>query len=488
MRKRAPGTAGKTTRVEGIERTVREYEEALAGIMVDGIDLALANRVSFYISVQTERDFADPSPAHRLWSILTGYAMLLQARFRGTAPVKPMLRSGSPKVLFFISGKNPSVDGTIRNVLRVFNAEEARVVTVHAEDPASRTDHDWFALAPLLAARFTPMLSRIGRQIVKRQRETGCPILKRASLRAWLMRMALRTSQAERAFRHLFDALPTKVLVTASDTDLWGYCATLEAQRRGIPSVTIQHGMIGGRVSYVPVSSTRIAVWGEGSARWLREQGVPRGKIVVTGPTRLDDIANLPRTPRDEIADLLGADPTAHWVVLATNPIPFALNQKLLSAARKGVAAWGEKALLVVKLHPSEDPSPYRAVIGRDPSVLLVPHGTVGLYSLITSSAAVLTYHSTVGIEAMALDRPLVSLEAFGDVNPLPYARSGAAAVARSGEELAQVLREDVAPGHRAAERRVARELFVRENAFLLDGKCGKRVRDLVVSLARKPG
>jgi len=170
-------------------------------------------------------------------------------------------------------------------------------------------------------------------------------------------------------------------------------------------------------------------------------------------------------------------------VVLATNPIPFERNAALLATARRGVIDWGEPAILLVKLHPSEDPAPYRSAIEGDPEVAVVPHGKVDLYDLLAASDAVLTFHSSVGLEAMAFDRPVVSLEAFGEENPLPYARTGAAAAARTAEALARVLCEDVAPGTKTEKRRAARARYVRGNLLVTDGKSSRRVRDLILSL-----
>ena len=53
--------------------------------------------------------------------------------------------------------------------------------------------------------------------------------------------------------------------------------------------------------------------------------------------------------------------------------------------------------------------------------------------------------------------------------------------------ELAQALREDLVPGIHAAQRRRAREKFVRDNLYATDGKSGERVRALIESLAHKP-
>ncbi|MFQ5459092.1 MAG: CDP-glycerol glycerophosphotransferase family protein, partial [Myxococcota bacterium] len=286
------------------------------------------------------------------------------------------------------------------------------------------------------------------------------------------------------AFLALFDAARPTVLVTASDACFWGSSATLEASRRGIPSVALQHGMMVGSSAYVPVVSSRFAAWGDASARWLEARGVAPEKLVVTGAPRLDQIVNRSFPPRGTVAAKLEIDPALRWIVLATNPIAFARNAALLATAREGMRTWGERAVLVAKLHPSEDPGPYRAAAAGDPGIVIVPHGAIALYDLLSHADAVLTYHSSVGVEAMLLDRPVVSLESFGEENPLPYAREGAAAAARTAGELAGVLRREVAPGRDADARRERRARFVRDNLLAADGKSAERVAELIRGLA----
>ncbi len=468
-----------------VDDIIREYDRVFGGILIEGVDLAAANRPSFYILVLTGIGCASASRSQRFLEVLKDQAVLARESLRGASPPPPTPSPAPPRALFFFEGSNPAVDLTVRAALEQFAPGDARAAFVSSDQAREDGPYESLAVREWIAPDRAHRLRDLGSVLRERQRRARVPILGRESLRTWLLRMSLRTAQAARAIRHLFDAFPPTVLVTASDTAFWGYCATLEASRRGIPSVTLQHGMMVGEAGYVPVASTRFAAWGEASAHWLRARGVPADKIAVTGAPRLDVIFNGQRRPRETVAAALGVDAGIRWVVLATNPIPFERNAALLETARGGVARWGEPAVLLVKLHPSEDPAPYRARIAGNPGIAVVPHGGVDLYDLLAQADAILTFHSSVGLEAMALDRPVVSLEAFGEENPLPYARTGAAAAARTADDLARVLREDVAPGRRAQERRAARASFVRENLFATDGKSSQRVRDLVVSLAR---
>ena len=479
----APKGAPAGQLLDPTDQVVAEFDQTFGGTLVSGLDLAAANRLSFYIAFQSGQDFASPSLRLRARSALLGYAVFLRALLRGTSP-PPAPAIGHPRALFFFEGVNPSVDGTLRGVLNTFPADEARAAIAYPEELDERTDHEWVDLPALLPPHVGEALRGVAGSIRTRQRSAGTPLLRRVSLRTWLMRMALRTAQAARGFQAFYDAYPTTLLVTASDTGFWGRCATLEAIRRGIPSLTLQHGMMVGKTAYAPVISTRFGAWGEASARWLTARGVPREQIVVTGAPRLDPIINRPRAPREDVAKTLGLAPSARWVILATNPIPFSRNAALLSTARAGVRAWEGSAILILKLHPSEDPAPYLAITENDPSVRVVPHGVVDLYDLLAAADVVLTFHSSVGLEAMLLDRPVVSLEAFGEENPIPYAREGAAPAVRNAAELTQALQEDVAPGERSGDRRAARRRFVRDNLLADDGKSAERVRDLIRALA----
>lgn len=465
---------------------VERFEAAFRGVLAGGIDLASANRLSFYIALRSGRDFAAPGRGARFRSALTSYAVFLRARLRASAAALPTPRPAPAKVLFLFEAENPSVYETLRGVLDRFGPSDARAASPDAVPAGRRAGHEWLSLTDQLPSSAGAALRGVAGALRRRQRMTPDPLLRRMSLHAWLLRMSLRTARAAAGFCRLYDAFPPSVLVTASDTGFWGRCATLEASLRGIPSLTLQHGMMVGASGYVPVLSTRIGVWGEGSARWLRDRGVPPEKIAVTGPPRLDEILRRPYPSRETVARALGLDAAARWVVLATNPIPFERNAAQLETARRGVAAWDPSARLLVKLHPSEDPAPYRAAAAGDVRVVVVPHGAVDLYDLLKVADAVLTYHSTVGLEAMMLERPVVSLEAFGEPNPLPYAREGAAAQARTPEELAAALSADVEPGANAPARRAARTRFLHDNLAATDGKSTERVCDLIRSMARR--
>jgi hypothetical protein len=469
--------------VDPIDPIVSEYDRVFQGISVEGIDLAAANRLSFYMAIRSGTEFASPSIQARIRMTLHAYAIFARDLLRRISSAPPLPRSDTLKALYFFEGLNPSVEKTMGNMLEQFAPEQSRIAIAEDGDSPLKSSFDWLAVKTLAPKGVARSLGGLAATLLWCQRRARLPILRRQSLHAWLLRMALRTAGAAYACRRLLDAFPTTILITASDTRFWGHCITLEANRRGIPTLTLQHGTMVGEAGTVPVISHRIAAWGKASARWLRDRGVPAGKIVVTGAPRLDAIVNDPRRSREALAEDLGVDPTKRWVVLATNPIPFAHNAAQLTIAREGVRAWGEPAILLVKLHPSEHTESYRSVIGQDPAVALVPHGRVDLYDLLDAAAAVLTFHSTVGLEAMMLDRPVVSLEAFGEQNPLPYARAGAAAAARCPEELARALSGDIPPGANASKRRELRDRFVRDNMLAVDGKSAERVQVLIKSL-----
>lgn len=466
------------------DHTIADFEQAFRGIEVAGVELASVSRIPLYISLQSREAFAAPSRRERAWYTLISHAIFLQERLKGTSPPLSPPAPKAPRVLFFFEGEYPSARESLAPVIAQFSPNEARAAATYPRGPGETPDHEWINLRSFLPTRTGKAFRGLEKDLGKAQRKSTKTLFRRPSFRAWLLRASIRTAYAASALRTLFDAFPATVLVTASDASFWGRCATLEATRRGIPSLTLQHGMMVGTSAYAPVVSSQFAAWGEASARWLRARAVPAEKLVVTGAPRLDHIVNRSPASREVIAAKLSIDPGTRWVVLATNPITFAHNAALLRAARGGIRAWGEKAILLVKLHPSEDPVPYRAMVARDAGVAIVHHGEVPLYDLLASAEVLLTFHSSVGVEAMLLDRPVISLEAFGDENPIPYAREGAAASARSADELAEILRREIAPGHEAGQRRERRSRFVRDNLFAADGKSAERVRDLIRTLA----
>lgn len=181
--------------------------------------------------------------------------------------------------------------------------------------------------------------------------------------------------------------------------------------------------------------ATRIFCWGSLQARWMRELGVPAEKLVVTGNPRLDPymVPELIARRREKYVgltfryDLVTGDPyslmrTVH--IYAQNKgtrvgyPPWAsiedhIWHKVASARHMLMAldrlAGDPAPPLVVRPGPWESPTAYSFIHEYYPRVSIEPHALQHEY--ITNASVVLDDCSTLGIEALALGVPVVSLQ-----------------------------------------------------------------------------
>jgi hypothetical protein len=304
-----------------------------------------------------------------------------------------------------------------------------------------------------------------------------------------ILRQLLHTSLPEHAmYAEAVDRAIARerpdVIVTASAAHPLGYAFAALAKRAGVPTVEITHGIPIMEYAYLPVRTDRVAVWGPAMRDWYVERGAEPARIAITGQPRFDGIRDArPADGGTALRSRLGVPPAAGIVTLATNPVSDQENARLLRAVLGAMRGFSEHHL-VVKMHPAERGDIQRRVLAEEGAAASLVQDT-GLYELIAISDVVLTYHSTVGLEAMILDRPVVVINLSGLPDPAPYVERGAAVGACSETELGEALRWVLAPSAHADRLAQARARFVADYAGEADGRAASRVVDLMQEISR---
>jgi hypothetical protein len=253
------------------------------------------------------------------------------------------------------------------------------------------------------------------------------------------------------------DVLSPKVVVTYAEAGGWGRAIVLEARRRGIPSVGIQHGfiyrhwlnylhepdefapVIGGRGG----RGGRSGGGGEGggggdlgfpapdrtllfdayASEHLRKNGhLPAESLVVTGSARLDDLKarvdQLRRAGRDELRQGLGVSSDTKLIVLAAKFAEIREELPRLFAAtgaRPGIR-------LIIKTHPAETSASYEGLASGHPNIsIALPDAD--LARLLAAADALVTMNSTVAVDGLVLGVP--TLVVGWPTNLSPFVEAG---------------------------------------------------------------
>jgi hypothetical protein len=252
------------------------------------------------------------------------------------------------------------------------------------------------------------------------------------------------------------EALQPKVVVTYAEAGGWGRALMLEARRRGMKSVGVQHGFIYRHwLNYLHEPDEM-----EPSPANAADRGFPRPDctLLYDGLSRehLEEHGHFPPeslqvtgSPRMEwfvdTAGTLGTDERAR--IREDAHVPAGTHVVLVAAKHSQLGTWFRAlvdaargrpdVVVLVKPHPAEGDGPYLADAAGAPHVRVAP-ATTDLARLTAIARVLVTAHSTAAIEAMALDVP--ALVVGLPTNLSPFVDAGAMAGVSTMDELAPAL------------------------------------------------
>jgi spore coat polysaccharide biosynthesis protein SpsF len=273
------------------------------------------------------------------------------------------------------------------------------------------------------------------------------------------------------------------------DEDVCEFNKTLVqiANQRHIPTMVVEHGITGHKRGFCPVSADGIAAWGRIPAQQLRDWGVPATKIKMLGAPHFDRYASgVPRS-REEILERLGLSHArdkkivlypanrlrvVEYGFLRTKP-SFAEGRDLLHAIVEAIAPHPEQ-FLIIKIHPGDKGEHFQSLMKRYPNFsryTILDNGA--MEDLLHASSVVVNWASTVGLEALMMDRPVVNVNLFGKPDFIPFVQAHAAYDVRKAEDIAKAIAEAVGNPRAWANERKA---FLQEYCSGVDGLASQRV------------
>ena len=211
--------------------------------------------------------------------------------------------------------------------------------------------------------------------------------------------LPLTLLQTKTLKRFLVKAKPQLIVV---GNEAWEGCLLQLARAHGVPTIVLQHGILGDFYQLTEHSGDVIIVRGEFWKEFLSEESRARSVVLNCVPP----VAKAER--KSQGTDLLFAvteyKSQAFWH-------PADLDDMLEAAAS---AAFEAKCRLVIRTHPRDSVEPYRQALGRICSERKISPEVAfssgpGLEDAIRGSAVVLLYFSTVFLDCLRLGVPIVS-------------------------------------------------------------------------------
>jgi len=288
---------------------------------------------------------------------------------------------------------------------------------------------------------------------------------------------------------HTFDVVLTRI--DARDTYR---IVPLVARQCGVPSITVQHGIIGTQdtaYGFIPIVSDKLAVYGPGTRQVLEDVGESPDRIAEVGSARFDRYQN------DASSDPLEDNSPNPMTVLVVVPsVIVGMTRSFINrlwtscdvqdcAAAVGALLREEDDVhVIVKFHPSDSQADcHRGMFQReagDHTGRLQICFKEPIEPLVQRAGIVVSARSTVGLEAMLNGIPLVEMDFKESTrNARDMKNAGAARVARDARELVQQLRELMNDPECRADQISKAGQFVRDK-YLFDGQASARTAALI--------
>ncbi|QAS52156.1 hypothetical protein [Halobacillus litoralis] len=199
----------------------------------------------------------------------------------------------------------------------------------------------------------------------------------------------------------LFRSVPVTAVVVPSTHYPESRTLVMVAAAHGIPTICMQHGIISGEFGYLPKIADYDAVYGPFEVDWYRKNGISKKAMEIIGHPRFDMIHSAPKLNKEKLAQKLGAHPKKRNVLVIVRG-----NNQLKSWKKFLAKLRSNKNLnIIVKDFPNSKPHK----LSKTHSSILSAHGCQ-LYDLIQFADVVVSYSSTVGLEAILAKKPVFIL------------------------------------------------------------------------------
>ncbi len=322
-------------------------------------------------------------------------------------------------------------------------------------------------------------------------------------LKPWLdfvfrRRAGLMISYIETAL-NMLDRTDPRLVFVVDETAIFGRSVTAAAKIKGIPVVAVQHGYItndsfeyrhikgdiaddlNAEKPYCPIAE-KTAVYGTFTKDILTMPGnYPKHSIEVTGQPRYDCFASKMTFNREKVFNEFGLDRKKKLILWTTQDVPG--QDAVVFNAVKNI----KNAQLLVKLHPRElaGTEPYYDK-AKEIGIEIIAVREANTFELINACDVMITMHSTTGLEAIMMNKPIVVLNISGKPDMVPYVQEGAALGVYKPDQLEGALRDALFDKKAIAKLLKNNQAYSFRHSYKMDGKATERVMKAAESLMKK--
>ena len=268
-----------------------------------------------------------------------------------------------------------------------------------------------------------------------------------------------------------------------------------------INSLIVQHGYPTNLSIFqsIPITSTKIALWGELTKNFLIKGGAEKEKMVITGSPQFDDYVLRKPDKKENTLDKYNIPYSKNIILFTAQPLRYEVgigHDRLTLDEHKEIfhnlfeVAKELNYFLIIKLHPSNEPS-YSDILDlisakNYDNYIILKHEQADLFDLIDICDVSITYNSTTAIESMILKKPVITVNFSGRKDSINYAQYDCAINVTTKDMLKKSILDLI------NDKLIRDKLMIKANRFLkysfynLDGLSSQRVANLITSMINK--
>ena len=274
---------------------------------------------------------------------------------------------------------------------------------------------------------------------------------------------------------------PDIICLMPQDHLLQQMALALAKKKKNIPTLACSAAWeIGDSPSFQRhLRADKIATSGEKMRKMYLASGLEPKRVVATGIAHFDLLFQRDKEQDKRVLLEHAIDPAKDIIVFATDAYPFRETEEMLIGVINA-ALKIKDVQLVVKVHPREEAEPYQKMTERYHDARIKVFKDIDLYALLNNCKLLITKGSTVALEAMMIDRPVIIINLSGPPITIPYIEEGAAIGVKREQDIEPAILKALYDTETRKKLKIDRDKFVRNWAGEPDGKSAVRIVNLM--------
>ena len=286
-----------------------------------------------------------------------------------------------------------------------------------------------------------------------------------------------------------------KAVLSVDETSLFARSIIIAAKSKKIPTMGVQHGLIAHNESFeythlknevhpkltpktphCPIPDLTF-IYGNYTKNTLENFGnYPKKALKITGQPRYDFLPRIDQLfKKEDVYKEFNLDPNKKLVIFATEALESEeagdLNNTVLGGLKDV-----KDINLIIKLHPREPEEAYYKELAKKhgvPAVIIRDYNT---FKLLHACDTVIVMHSTVGLEAAMINKPVVVVNVTGNPDVVQYVKNGIAVGAYKQNEVTPAIKKVLFDKEIQEKLSKKRKAYVEDNIHSTDGKATERI------------